>query len=292
MKKQSKSKKKSNKNKLLIISLILIVIIIIGLSLYIKRSRYTVEELYLKNDSNEKIYAKLYRPKKSGKVPIVIYSHGLGASHTAATNYAIELTKYGIATITFDFRGGADKNKSDGSSKEMSFRTEMEDLEFMIEEVKKFDFVDTNQIILMGSSQGGAISALVSANHPNDIKGTVLLYPALGIPNAIRNWYSSIDSIPESRKMTSNITVGKIYFTDIWDLDVYSIVANDQKDIAIIQGTKDSLVPLNQSEKLNKIYDNSKLYLVEGAGHGFTGRYFNKAMEHVVDYLKHIKVIK
>ena len=129
-------------------------------------------------------------------------------------------------------------------------------------------------------------------NHPNDIKGVVLLYPALGIPNAVKNWYSSIDKIPEKVKMTSGITVGKIYFTDIWDLDVYSIVENDQKDIAIIQGTKDSLVPQAQSEKLNKLYENSKLYLVEGAGHGFTGRYFNKAMEHVVDYFKKINIIK
>lgn len=291
MKKRKKKKNKKNKV-LLIISLVLIIVIIVGISLYIKRSRYTVEDLYLKNKYNEKIYAKLYKPKKRGKVPIVIYSHGLGASYRAATNYAIELTQYGIATIAFDFRGGADNNKSDGSSKNMSFLTEMEDLEFMIEEVKKMDFVDTDQIILMGSSQGGAISALVSANHPNDIKGTVLLYPALGIPNAVKNWYSSIDEIPETTKMTSGITVGKNYFTDIWNLDVYSIVENDKKDIAIIQGTKDSLVPVAQSEKLNKIYKNSKLYLVEGAGHGFTGRYFNKAMEHVVDYLKHIKVIK
>ena len=124
------------------------------------------------------------------------HDYGLGASYRACGDYADSLEELGIATLCFDFRGGSDNSKSDGSPKEMSFLTEMDDLETIIEEVKKWDFIDTDNIILMGSSQGGAISALISAER-EDIKGTVLLYPALGIPEVVTKWYPSKEEIPE-----------------------------------------------------------------------------------------------
>ena len=184
----------------------IIIILVLFLSclttylIYLNRG-YTVKEIYIINKDNQHIYTQLYKPKKSGKMPIVIYSHGLGATYRAGIDYAKELANYGIATITLDFRGGSDRSKSDGSTKEMSFLTEMEDLETVLEEIKTWDFVDTDNIILMGSSQGGAISALVSAKR-DDIKGAILLYPALGIPSHVSRRFKDKDSIPEEVQMT------------------------------------------------------------------------------------------
>ena len=279
------------KKKLIII---FIVLIFIGLAIYqiIKyhNKEYIDGEMYITNNNNQKIYAVLHRPSIKGKMPIVIYSHGLGATYRACGNYADELEKLNIATICFDFRGGSDRSKSDGSPKEMSFLTEMEDLEVIIEKVKTWDFIDKNKIILMGSSQGGAISALISAKR-DDIKGTVLLYPALGIPEVVTKWYPSKDEIPEEIKMTSNITVGPKYFLDIWDLDVYSIIEKDEKQILILQGTEDPLVKPEQSKKVNKIYKNSELYFIEGAGHGFEDEQFTEAFKYIKEYLEKIDVI-
>jgi hypothetical protein len=277
--------------KIVIIITTVILITAIVLFLIFNSKDYTIKELYIKNDSNQKIYAQLYKPKKIGKIPIVIYSHGLGASYRAGVDYAKELVKYGIATITIDFRGGANKSNSNGSPKDMSFLTEMDDIETIIEYVKELDFVDKDQIILMGSSQGGAVSALVSAKR-DDLKGAVLLYPALGIPTHVSNWFKSKDAIPEEVQMTKKITVGPKYFLDIWDLDVYSEIAKDEKPILILQGTKDDLVSPEHSKKVDNIYKNSELYLIEGAEHGFSGKYFDEAMTHIVDYLEKIEVIK
>jgi dienelactone hydrolase len=143
----------------------------------------------------------------------------------------------------------------------------------------------------MGSSQGGAVSALISAKR-DDIKGTVLLYPALGIPSSVSKWYSSKDKVPEEVKMTQKITVGKKYFLDVWDYDVYSEIVKDKKDILIIQGTSDLLVLPSQTKKVHKIYENSELYFIEGAGHGFDGDDFDEAMGYITNYLKKMKVIK
>lgn len=279
------------KKKIIIITIIIALLIALTIFFIYKNKGYTVKEVYITNDSNQKIYAQIYRPKKIGKMPIVIYSHGLGASYRAGIDYAKELVRYDIATITIDFRGGSNRSKSDGSTKEMSFLTEMEDVETIIKYVKELDYIDKDNIILMGSSQGGAISALVSAKR-NDIKGTVLLYPALGIPSHVKNWFEDEESLTEEIKMTDKITVGPKYFKDIWDMDVYTEIAKDEKQILILQGTEDDLVSPEHSKKVDGIYKNSELFLIEGAGHGFDGKQFDEAITHIVDYLEKIEVIK
>lgn len=272
---------------------IIFTIIICGLSIYIYNINddFVMEEKIIKNSNNQKIYGELYKPRSSKKMPIVIYSHGLGATFRAGIDYAKKLAEYGIATFTFDFRGGSNRSKSDGETNEMSFLTEMDDLELVIETVKKWDFVDKNNIILMGSSQGGAISALISSSHNDDIKGTVLLYPALSIPSVIHNWYQDTSEIPNEVKMTDGITVGPRYFMDIWNMDVYSMIQNDNKKILIIQGSEDKLVSVDHSKMINNIYQDSELKIIDGAEHGFEGKFFDEAINYIVDYFKELRVI-
>jgi hypothetical protein len=273
--------------------IIVLIILIATLTtfLVINNNNYIDGELYITNKNNEKIYAVLHRPDKKGKMPLVIYSHGLGATYRACSDYADDLEDYGIATLCFDFRGGSDRSKSDGLTTEMSFLTEIEDLNTVIEYAKKWDFVDLDNIILMGSSQGGAISALVSAER-DDIKGLVLLYPALSIPSVMQRLFPSKELIPEERELTSSITVGKKYFLDIWDMDVYEMIKKDKKQIIIIQGTNDDLVSPDQSKKVNDTYENSELYFIEGAPHGFEDDDFKEAMKYIIEYLKKINIIK
>lgn len=277
--------------KYLIIILILIIIITTFIIVNNNNSTYVDGDFYITNKDNEKIYAVLHRPDKKGKMPLVIYSHGLGATYRACSDYADDLEDYGIATLCFDFRGGSDRSKSDGLTTDMSFLTEIDDLNTVIEYTKEWDFVDLDNIILMGSSQGGAISALVSAER-TDIKGLVLLYPALGIPSAMQRVFPSKDLIPEERRMTSNITVGKKYFLDIYDMDVYEMIKKDKKQIIIIQGTADDLVSPDQSQKVNDTYENSELYFIEGAPHGFEDDDFKEAMKYIIEYFKKLNIIK
>lgn len=283
---------------MILISIIVILLIIGVCYLIVKNKdnnkRYEYEEIekYYTNTSGNKIYTKLYKPITSNKVPIAIYSHGRGTTHNAATNYAKALAKLGVAVLTYDFRGGSVNSKSDGLTTDMSFLTECDDLETLISKVKEFDFIDKDNIILIGSSQGGAVSALVVSKH-DEIKGTVLLYPALSIPENIRKEYKSIDNVPDELYYEEDdITVGKKYFTDIWDLDVYSVLNKNTKNIIIIHGTADEDVPLKDSRDLNKFYNNSKLYEIEGAPHGFKNKYFDEAIKHIIDYLKDIDVIR
>jgi len=74
-----------------------------------------------------------------------------------------------------------------GGWMDMSVATEVQDLHGVIDEVKKLDIVDEENICLMGQSQGGVVCAVTAAERAAkaddededcDIAGMVLIYPA------------------------------------------------------------------------------------------------------------------
>ena len=279
------------KKKIILGTIFIVLICLLSFYIYSINDKYVMKEIIITNGDNQKIYGELYKPRTNKKVPLVIYSHGLGATFRAGIDYGKKLTEYGIATFTYDFRGGSERSRSEGETSNMSFLTEMNDLEVVLETINKWDFVDKNNIILMGSSQGGAISALISVNHQDDLKGVVLLYPALSIPSAIHGWYSRIEDIPSEVRMNDSVTVGPRYFMDIWNMDVYSMIKNDNNRILIIQGSDDKLVSVEHSKKINDIYHNSELKIIDGAGHGFDGKEFDEAIGYIVEFFKELNVI-
>jgi predicted dienelactone hydrolase len=136
--------------KKIIFVIVALCFICLGIFLIIRyhNKEYIEGEMYIENSSNQKLYAVLHRPNVRGKMPIVIYSHGLGATYRAGSDYAKELASYGIMTLCFDFRGGSNRSKSDGKTTEMSIVTEYDDLETILDEVKTWDFVDKDRIVL------------------------------------------------------------------------------------------------------------------------------------------------
>lgn len=112
------------------------------------------QEIELENQG-QKIYGVAYIPDTdSPRVPLVICAHGLGGSYQTNAAYAEQLASHGIAAYCFDFRGGGGY-MSDGDTTEMSVMTEVSDLETILEAAAEWDFVDSEKIALLGTSQGG-----------------------------------------------------------------------------------------------------------------------------------------
>ena len=63
----------------------------------------------------------------------------------------------------------------------MTVLTEADDLESVLDEMKKQDFVALNKIYLSGGSQGGLISILVGERRQKEIKGLILYCAGLAI---------------------------------------------------------------------------------------------------------------
>lgn len=216
-------------------------------------------------------------------MPAVIYSHGLGGTHSSGADYAAALAERGYVVYCFDFCGGSNASRSDGSTLEMSIFTEQADLEAALRTVQGLDVVDSRNIFLLGTSQGGAVSAITGAANTGAIRGMALLYPAFSLVEDAKTRYSSLEEIPPSSTLLW-LTVGRDYYAQLKDYDIYEAIRAYTGDVLILHGDADNIVPLSSSQKAAAVYPSAQLEVFPGAGHGFYGADEQRAIELIAAY--------
>jgi len=231
-----------------------------------------------------------YRPEGEN-LPVAIVSHGFMAWQATVRQYAKELAWMGYCAYCFDFCGGsvAKRGKSDGATTDMSVLTEVQDLEAVIEYVQRLSY-NGRELVLMGCSQGGFVSALVAAKHPGLVSKLVLFYPALCIPDdarAGRMMFAKFDpkNIPE-RLNCGPMKLGRCYVADVIDMDPYAEIKPYQGPVLIVHGTKDSIVKPDYSLQAQRAYPNARLHIIEGGAHGFGKKHDAIAMAHLRKFIK------
>lgn len=250
---------------------------------------YEQREIKVMNNG-QRIYGIAYIPNTGAEtVPLVICAHGLGGSYRDNLAYAEQLASHGLATYCFDFRGGGG-SRSDGSTTEMSVMTEVSDLEVILDAAREWDFADPQRIVLLGTSQGGITSAIAAARRADDVAGAILMYPAFVVHDDIHKRFSSLDEVPEVFQFNW-ITAGRPYVEDMWDYDVYTEIGNYKDKVLLMHGSADGIVPVSYSDRAAEVYQDAEYYVINGAGHGFSGSAFEEAVGHIFDYLQEIGVI-
>ena len=230
---------------------------------------YTVKEYDF--DSNGKdIYARAFVPDASGRVPLVIFSHGLGANVEHEEEVQKALAKAGIAVFSLEFAGGSSSSApmSEGLTTEMSVLTEVQNLKDAIRIASGMEYTDPQKIYLMGSSQGGLVTAL-TAEELTNIAGLFLFYPAFSLPDDIRSSFPKLDEVPETFNLLGT-KIGKKYITDIYDMDPYANLEKLGVPVHIYHGEDDNIVPLTASKKALKTLPNARLTTLEDTGHALT----------------------
>ena len=230
---------------------------------------YTVKEYDF--DSNGKdIYARAFVPDVEGRVPLVIFSHGLGADARHEEEVQKTLAKAGIAVFSFEFAGGSSSSApmSEGLTTEMSVLTEVQNLKDAIRIASGLEYADPQKIYLMGSSQGGLVTAL-TAEEVTNIAGLFLFYPAFSLPDDIRSSFPKLDEVPETFNLLGT-KIGKIYITDIYDMDPYANLDKLTMPVHIYHGKDDNIVPLTASQKAMKRIKDARLTTLEDTGHALT----------------------
>lgn len=246
---------------------------------------YTTQELYAERDGN-RIYGMLYRPQDAGEnLPAAIFSHGFGGTYRVGVPYAQALAEKGYAVYCFDFCGGSYSSQSDGSPLDMSLRTEQADLEAVIRMVQELDFIDADNLFLMGTSQGGAVSAVTAAYHPDEIRGLILLYPAFIMAERANELFQSEEEIPDTYYFMW-MEVGHEYFASLLRYDIYADIAGYDRDVLLLHGDADTIVPLSASERALESFPSALLEVLPGAGHGFSGEDESTAIRLIEDYLQ------
>lgn len=222
----------------------------------------------------------MYLPDNvTGKIPVVIFSHGFGENYRDLTPHAKDFLRAGAGCFFFDFCGGGPLSRSDGSMREMTVKTECEDLNTVIDEVRNMEFVDKSRMFLFGTSMGGLVTALVSAGRPKDIPAIVLWYPAFNVP----------DDVMKREKTNKNTIFG---LPLSWDYDEvalqiapYRILKSYQNPALLIHGEQDKVVPPVYSKRAAQVMSNAKLHVIPGAAHGFLGEDAGLARQLSVEFL-------
>ncbi|EEU30725.1 phospholipase/carboxylesterase [Limosilactobacillus coleohominis 101-4-CHN] len=214
---------------------------------------------------------------------LVILCHGLGSSASLLSNYGVDLSNNNYNVFTFDFIGGSDFSLSGGSMKEMTVKTEIAELNDVIDHF--YSKNPQQKIIIGGESQGGYVAAMVSAQR-NDITGLILLYQAFLIQDSAKELLKQYGSAPTFQLM--GMTLGHQYLTDAVSIDPFQKIKNDQTPVLLIHGSLDRIVPISYAKRAAKLYPNCELVMVK-AGHGiYGGRTQADVSQKIVEFLKRI----
>lgn len=259
-----------------------------------KNVNYVQKPFICKRD-NLMIRGLLFEPlnmekaNAEGKLPVAVVSHMFMVNYKLTQGYAKFLAEKGYLAVCYDFNGGGLFSKSDGKSVDMSVLTEVKDLEAVIETILMHKQADASRMLLMGCSQGGMVSALVAARHPEWVEKLVLFYPALSIPDDARKGqmlFAKFDpnNLPDVIRC-GFMKLGKGYVTDVIEMDAFAEISAYEGPVLILHGTADTAVDVSNSKKAVEVYKNARLELLEGAGHGFFKENKTRALELLGEFV-------
>ena len=244
-----------------------------------------IEELSIKS-GGKAICGTLHVPDDGACAhPLVIMSHGFGGAHAPDDPLASDFVRCGYMAYGFDFCGGGPVSRSSGSMLEMSVLTEADDLNAVLDALLARNDVDKGRVCLFGRSQGGFVSAYVAAKRPEDIKSLVMYFPAFVLQDDARSRADERGMFPETMDIDGKI-VGRVYGEVATSFDIYEVIGAYPGKVLIVHGDADQVVPLSYSQRALDCYDDARLVVLPGQGHGFREGGNPEAARITLDFLK------
>lgn len=254
----------------------------------VENEPYRVEEHCIKTRNGQNIWGQLYIPNTGKeKMPVIVMAHGFNSSHGEPKEFAMTMAMNGVASYIFDFIGGGNNCKSDGKTTDMTIFTEKENVEDIVADIKNLDFVDSQNISLLGCSQGGLVAAITSAAHPDMFKNVILIYPALMIPETAPRMLESFKKNGNKPMEVMGMKLSKKYYEVQNGLDVLGMLPAYKGRVLMVYGDADPVCKGGTLEKAQEIYPDCKSVIIPGANHGFP-EYKNHAIAAgaVVEFMK------
>lgn len=240
-----------------------------------------------RNPQGELIRARFVKPINiEGKIPLVIMLTGdgpKGSNSMSWINLSPRLAEKGIATLLFDFTG---LGNSGGDRRYLTLSKGISDFELIFNVIKKFEWVDLNNIGVMASSFGGSV-ALHCYEILNAVKAVGLKSPCCFLPDAYINEIS-INNLNEWLKNGFceengyDIEVLK----DSFRYNIYNDIGKIQTKCLITHGDSDEIVPLSQSKYLDALLQAPhELVVFENCDHGYSvGDCWEKMAELFINF--------
>lgn len=227
------------------------------------------KEFYIDKDGL-KLHAKLDFPDGNEKrMPLVVVVHGLTGhmEENQIIGVAKAVTEIGYASLRIELYG---HGKSGGTLENHNVLEWVNELIYVIDYVRALDF--TTDIYLAGHSQGGLAVMLAAALKENQIKGIILISPAMIIVDSCKkgNFLGTefdTKNIPHKIRFWDDKCVTENYIRIGRNLPIEQAIKDYCGPVLLIHSTKDEAVPLAYSIEAEKKYDNASLVQIPDDNH-------------------------
>lgn len=231
-------------------------------------------------------------PEEKTNFDLAILMHGFsgncGRNNPGNMHYRLAkmLKEIGIASVRFDFNG---HGESDGNFCDMTVPSEIADGQKILDYVRSLPGI--KNIYLIGHSQGGVVAGMLAGYYHEFISKLVLLAPAASlkddalIGHTLNLRYDPLH-IPDKQELRPGYNVGGFYLRTAQTLPIYSVSAKYNGKVCLIHGTADDIVSPNVTIKYQQYYSQSVVHWIAGAGHLFEGKYRNKMIDIVKDFIQ------
>ena len=219
--------------------------------------------------------------ENKGNNPYVIFIHGAGQS-CHCWKYQFRLSKQ-LKHYNFIFLDLPGHGKSEGEG----FKSIKEYSDFIHSFINKMDIGD---YVLVGHSMGGRITQVNLVDHPHNAIGAVLVGtgPRIRVTRhaielARKSFRDFADMAAENSFSKSAPSELKTEFKELLlrsnpetaandlaacnEFDTTDILLKIKVPTYIITGREEKLAPIKNSVRLKNLIDNSKMEIIDGAGH-------------------------
>jgi len=231
-----------------------------------------MQKVFFRNSRGLNLAGILHTPENHSK-KAVITAHGFTSNKSGSfekfPRMAEELLKLDIATLRFDFSGCGESDPDT-----IMVARQVDDLKAAIAFMRGKGYTE---IALLGSSLGGLVSVLA---YEKGIKTMVLWAPVTDakIPSIcsereiVAQFREKGFAIIRNRKGTEH-RVAREYLAERKSINQKEILSKIRCPVLIVHGNKDEMVPIGHSrEAVNYLPKGSKLEVIKGADHFFTGK--------------------
>lgn len=243
-------------------------------------------KFWIENNSGEKLCVVETRPEKSmPQYPVVILCHGFAyykEEDGLFVEYAKRLSDIGYVVYRFDFSGCGE---SDGDYEKTSLTKLISDLRSVLKTVSSYQYVEKDNISLIGQSFG---TAVIIGSEIIEINKIVLTGSADNPYEVLGNYLgegfnpSSISVKNGSDKVT---TIGPQFWKDLKSYDLSKSIKKFDCPIQFIQGEDEDIVPVEYMQRLAKNAPNHETIIIPNADHGLLPNR-EEVYKKVVDFLK------
>lgn len=243
------------------------------------------KSLFTVNHHGRTVHGQLFLPDAAGAHATVLFSHGYNGCMTDFDDHAAGLCHQGIAAISYTFCGGSTRDESGFPSTSMSLLTEKEDLLAVLAWARQQPGIDPTRLFLFGGSQGGLVTVLAAPEVQKDVKGLLLLFPALCIPDNWNPRFPTPEDIPDALTFWE-LTLGRAFFLALRTLDPFALLGDIRLPVLLLHGDKDPIVPLAYSQRALQALPQAELTVFPGEGHGFSPEGRRRTEQLIVDFVR------